>query len=325
MGKSLFMKTLFLFNLAARSLLPRREFRARTSVTRRSSWLLLVLVSIGLVATLRARDAAVTASATAGADYVRARGGQGKLTAQSYVFAEGRYFGGTRRDDSLGLMAFPMLAKGLAGALAKQNFFPAKDEASADLLIRVHWGTTEIFEDPEKEKNLGTMQDAVTAAKNGEGESTDMLALRMAASSLNESERSQMATVDRNAILLGYAHALEKERKVIAVTTTESTLTYELAEERYFVVLMAYDNQARLKEKKSKPLWVTRLSIRAAGTNFTEALPALAKVGSEVFGQQHDDLVRVKTPVSQPGSVKLGELEVLGTEQEKAPATPTRK
>jgi hypothetical protein len=272
-----------------------------------------------LTGVLSAADASIAASATAGSDYVRARDEKGALRPESYVFAEGKFFGGNTHDGSLARMKFADITKVMAVNLAKQNYFPADGIESAQLVIMVHWGTTEIFEDPMRDINLQAAQEAMTAfnAAQEAGGMADPTALNQATSALNMAQQNQMSAINRNAVLLGYARSLERERREMITTNAEITMANELAEERYFVILMAYDNQVRLKDKKSKPLWITRLSVRSPGNNFTEALPALAKVGADIFGQQHDDLVRVKTPLRR-GSVKLGELEVLGTASEKA-------
>lgn len=282
----------------------------------------LAVLSAGAVSF--ARDASIAASATAGSDYVRPRDGKGVPQPESYVFAEGKFFGGATHDGSLNKLTFTEITRTLAVNLAKQSYFPAANVESARLLIMVHWGTTEIFEDPMKDINLQAAQDALAAFNAAQETSgiADPSALNQATSALNMARQDQMAAINRNAVLLGYAHSLERERREMITTNAEITMANELNEERYFVILMAYDNQVRLKEKKSKPLWITRLSVRSPGNNFLEALPALAKAGADVFGQQHDDLVRVRTPLHR-GSVKLGELEVLGMANEKAP--PAKK
>jgi hypothetical protein len=117
--------------------------------------------------------------------------------------------------------------------------------------------------------------------------------------------------VDRNAALLGYQGTLERERAKPVVTTTEMSLSNELNEERYFVVLIAYDYQHLRREKKATPLWITRLSIRSPGNNFTEAMPTLAMAGADAFGKQIDGLVRVKATAAD-ANVKLEELKFLG-------------
>jgi hypothetical protein len=273
-----------------------------------------------------AREAAIAASATAGSDYARARDAQGKVLPESYVFAEGRYFSGVTHDGSLERMTFPQVTRILAPSLAKQSYFPAANVQSADLVIMVHWGVTEVFEDPMKDLHQDDLNNAVSNynASIAASGTADPSALNMALSDRESAQNSTLSAINRNATLLGYSRALAKERKLAMPTTEERTMMEELAEERYFVVLFAYDNHSRQKNKKPRLLWVTRLSVRSPGTNFSEALPALAQVGAGVFGQQHDDLMRVDTPLRQ-GKVTLGDLEVLGTTTDQAPAATKTK
>ena len=101
----------------------------------------------------------------------------------------------------------------------------------------------------------------------------------------------------------------------MVASVQEQTMRMELAEERYFVVLMAYDYQFMKREKKPKLAWVTRLSIRGPGNNFTEALPALALAGAEVYGRNLDSLERIKVRDLPGGEVIMGDLKVIGVEE----------
>jgi hypothetical protein len=125
--------------------------------------------------------------------------------------------------------------------------------------------------------------------------------------------------MERNAALLGYRRSLEKERTKALPSTQELTMSVELNEERYFVVLMAYDYQFMRREKKPKLLWVTRLSMRSPGNNFTEALPALAFAGADVYGKSLDGLQRVRVN-DREVEVKMEDFKVLGTVEDKAEA-----
>jgi hypothetical protein len=95
----------------------------------------------------------------------------------------------------------------------------------------------------------------------------------------------------------------------------------ELAEERYFVVLMAYDYQLLKTQKKPRLLWVTRMSMRSLGKNFTEAVPSLTRVAADFFGQGRDDITRVETKLRE-GQVEIGELRVIDPVALPAGATP---
>jgi len=190
----------------------------------------------------------------------------------------------------------------------------------AQLIFMVHWGMSMASEDPWKDINPQGAQEA-RATFGAEQEAkglADPTALNSATSAMGMARQGVQDAVNRNAVLLGFARSLERERQQMMTSTAEITMSNELNEERYFVILMAYDNQTRLKERKSRLMWVTRLSVRSPGNNFAEALPALARVGAEVFGRQVDGLVRVKAPLGR-GTVTIGELEVLGQAAEKTP------
>ncbi|HTL51238.1 MAG TPA: hypothetical protein VL860_01555, partial [Planctomycetota bacterium] len=100
--------------------------------------LLIVLLAAALPAGLEAGFGHVIAlSSTARPDYVRPADGSGQPAAQTYVFSPGHFFAGTTRDGSLERMDFIEVARSLAPNLARQNYFPTKDVAAADLTIIV--------------------------------------------------------------------------------------------------------------------------------------------------------------------------------------------
>jgi hypothetical protein len=88
----------------------------------------------------------------------------------------------------------------------------------------------------------------------------------------------------------------------------------ELEDNRYFVVLMAYDFQLLWKEKKHKLLWETRFSIRQRHNEFDRQLASMAKEASRYFGQDSHGIIRKPLP---EGRVTLGEPKVIGYEPEK--------
>ncbi|HEY0865003.1 MAG TPA: hypothetical protein VGD97_12935 [Lacunisphaera sp.] len=280
-----------------------------------------MLIVGGLAA---AQEASIAASATAGSDYQRPRDANGALQPETYVFAEGQFLGGGTVDRGLEQTTFTQITRTLAVNLAKQNYLPAPDLKSAQLVIMVHWGMTLVSEDPMKDINLQRAQEALAtfSAEQEANGLADPTALNSATSAMGMARQGVQDAVNRNAVLLGFARSLQRERQQMMTSTAEITMSNELNEERYFVILMAYDNQTRLKERRSRLMWVTRLSVRSPGNNFSEALPALARVGADVFGRQVDGLVRVKAPLGR-GTVTIGELEVLGQAGEKTP--PARK
>ncbi len=288
------------------------------------SWAALVGLAL-LAATnlIAGKNDAVVISSTAAADYVRPLDEKGKAVPETYVFMEGKHLGGGTVDGSEARMTFTEITHTLATNLAKQSYFPTKDLAAAGLLIRVFWGTTLTYEDPQRDQNIAAINSAMSNMRSATegGGVADPGELKMA---LGESEGPAggvEGAIARNAALLGYKRTLIKESQKIVASLEEQTMRMELAEERYSVVLMAYDYQYMKREKKPKFAWVTRLSIRGPGNNFTEALPALALAGAEVYGRNLDSLERVKVRDLPGGEVILGELKVIGT----AEITPRTK
>jgi len=277
---------------------------------------------------------AVAVSASAIPAYVRATDAKGQPLPQTYVFTEGLELAGTTADGSTKKIHFDELTRTLAVSLAKQNYFPTRDVPAADIVIRVYWGTTVVYEDPVKQLTVESLNSAMQTYRNnygapmgafGEpGTIADPGDINQNLQQLNTSQMSAAMAIDRNAALLGYQGALEQERRKPVVTATETSLTGELTEERYFVVLIAYDYQHLREKKKATPLWITRLSIRAPGNNFAEAMPILALAGADAYGKQLDGLVRVRASTTE-ARVKLDELKFLGEVKTGAPAKEPTK
>ena len=256
----------------------------------------------------------ITYSATAAPGYIRPADPAGRLRPESYVFSPGKFFGNGTRDKGLESAKFEKIAQILAPNLAKQDYFPSKDSKDADLVIIVHWGTTQVYEDPNKTDTAANLSGAAASYQAdfaANGMLADPSALNGAIMNGEQDEVLRRRYEAENAALLGYKGTLDKSRREMMMTEEERTLRYDLQDERYFVVLMAYDYRSVQVDHKPKLLWVTRLSVRSNGNNFQEALPALSRTGSEVFGKQIDGLVRVRRSMKAP-TVKLGELEVVG-------------
>jgi len=268
----------------------------------------------------------VAINATAIPDYVRPVDAQGTPRGESYVFTEGRFFGGRTADSSLTWMKFDEVVKILAPTLARQNYFPTREASSADLLLMVHWGTTDIHEDPLEVRNAENLNAALNAYQSAAAEDSgnaDPGALNAAIGERKHASTSAQGAIARNAALLGYKPSLEREQRRLFPSAEEHTMNEELNEERYFVVVIAYDYQFLRNEKKSRRLWATRISIRSLGNNFVESLPAIAEAGAAVYGRNVDHLVRVKAR-SRDGRVDLGDLKILGTVESSTAATKAR-
>ena len=95
-----------------------------------------------------------------------------------------------------------------------------------------------------------------------------------------------------------------------ALEVRKQDMLNELEEDRYFVVLMAYDFQLLEKEKKHKLLWETRFSIRERNNQFDKQLASMASEASKFFGKDSRGLNHDPLP---EGRVELGEIRDLGT------------
>jgi len=245
---------------------------------------------------------------------------QGKPRAESYVFAEGQYFGGKTSDTSLARTEFNEIIQVLAPPLAKQNYFPTKEVKDANLLLMVHWGTTRIFEDPLKEslvENTNRAFNEYRAVAEPKG-IADPSVLNTAILDQRYESAGVHGAIARNAALLGYKTTLQREQHKLFPSPEEQTINEELREERYFIIVMAFDYQLLRKEKKSRLLWITRMSVRSPGNKFEQAIPAIAQAGAEVYGRHVDGLVRVKAN-ARGGQVYLGDLKTVGPDHGAVP------
>ena len=126
------------------------------------------------------------------------------------------------------------------------------------------------------------------------------------------SQNSQRDREDwQNAQILGYDSALAATTglEFTALGQRRQDLLDEIEDNRYYVVLMAYDFQALARKKEHKLLWEIRYSIRQRGSDFDQQLSAMTEAAARYFGQDSHGLIRKRPPTE---SVKLDELKILG-------------
>jgi hypothetical protein len=259
----------------------------------------------------------VAVSSTTSVDYVRGKLDSGAPKPETYLFFQGKFFGGTTRDPNLERAQFNDIAQTLAKNLVKQEYYPTKDQKNADLLLVVHWGATTVYENPNRHDDLDRKQNAVLA-EQAAGPSTDHAAVNLELAIGDLEQRVQENSLLYNARLLGYSQELTKDQsKVVAnatrVTSNEASLYLDLNEERYFVILMAYDFHTMKKGVRPKLLWSTRFSIRAPGNSFTASLPVMSRVAADYYGQAVDGLKFEKTNTPPEGKVEVGVPTVVGS------------
>jgi hypothetical protein len=272
--------------------------------------------------------------------YVRPTLADGAIKHQTYVMANGGHESGLRRDASIENVRFPGIVRIMGKHLAKQKFYPAREGKAADLLLVVYWGTTKPFDDGGYQATflnavqafetagvggfLGSTTPAVRLINSypGEGLSTADLglsgALDSAMISIGMANQMRDAANRRNANLLGYMKELNERDNISRWAGAGSgydDLMADIENERYYVVIGAYDFQEALRGKNKKLLWSTRVSIDAQGERFDERLTAMLATASRYFGEESGRLVRRYQDVPR---VDLGELKTLGLVSDRA-------
>jgi hypothetical protein len=82
----------------------------------------------------------------------------------------------------------------------------------------------------------------------------------------------------------------------------------EVAHNRYYVVLQAYDFRLAWKEKKLNLLWEARISIEEDDNDFDRSIEPMLAAAKSLFGQESDGLQRRFVP---EGRVTAGPQKVI--------------
>ncbi len=113
---------------------------------------------------------------------------------------------------------------------------------------------------------------------------------------------------EHNARLLGYAQEINNKDDATRFGGRGSyfnDLMSDIEEERYYVVISAYDFKSATQQGKRKLLWATRVSIRAQGNRFDEQLKTMLANAGGYFGQETHDLIRQY----HSGTVRMDDLK----------------
>ncbi len=308
-------------------------------VTRGLCRLIVTAACCAAATRARADDGVITAVySLVSDDYARARLPDGSLLPESYTFGEGGHLAGPMRDDSVDKLSFLELAKIVAVPLAEQKYVSAgeRDPNDTRILIMIYWGKTSGTENssssvafqnlqsnqvgppppppPPPSGNNHVSPGSANAAAVEQSARENAFSGALAAVSAENNLRNQIDA--QNAALLGYDGELAASAslEMTAFRLRHQDLISEIEENRYLVVLMAYDFQELWKHKKHKLLWVTRMSVRERGTDFGKVLPAMVKYGSQFFGKDSQGLLRKPLPL---GRVDIGDVKTLGVVPEK--------
>jgi hypothetical protein len=243
-------------------------------------------------------------------------------------------------DPSLDRLGFAKLVKILAVPLAKQGYQPGREMGGIDQLLVVHWGRTVGWDSHgygdaygSLNRTFDTMKSAfpdlspyssgptlpgvpqasartlgVGGAPGAAGELENMLLML----ALQEDARNRMN--GRTARLLGYQSTIAHLPVFFGsmVCMDRADLIDEIEDDRYYVVLAAYDFPATLKNRQPKILWITRFSLQTHGNEFDRSIDRMVQAAAAYFGRSSDGLRRERL---SGGSAVSGELKVINYEE----------
>lgn len=178
------------------------------------------------------------------------------------------------------------VAKLLAKALATQNYYVVGAQTPAPTLLLVfHWG----YMNPQID-DLGDAENPQQQFWN---------------------QREMLALVAGNTL------------KNIGVFDFKRDDVLQAArDERYFVLISAYDFAAA-KEKKKKLLWQAKLSTPSNGVSLAEVLPGMISAGGPHFGRETKLPAMVNAPIAKEGKVEIGTPTIV--DETGQPAAPKKK
>jgi hypothetical protein len=288
---------------------------------------------IGIAAVLavsaRAADPEVIAIASkASKDYHRKKLPDGTFQPETYAFGKGDNLG-ARVDPTVDRLDFMDVARTIAVPLAEKGYVPTQDPKTTNLLIMVYWGTTQAPEYATESSSHDLAQKAtqaqaaaVTALRDAikpqeqraaQAELADADSQLLTANIAIQAENQRREDTDmRNATLLGYDSwwvATNSAMGGSPLGRRRADMEAELEEDRYFVVLSAFDYQALVRQKKTRFLWEVRFSIREHGNAFDSRLAAMVARASDYFGRDSGGLQHVDLP---EGKVEIGPVKSLG-------------
>jgi hypothetical protein len=244
--------------------------------------------------------------------YARTKLADGSCKPETFALGEGGHHSGLVRDDSIDRLPFGELAHVLAPYLARQNYVATPSLEKTDLMIVVHWGTTIPYNRGSYQTALDSLCDATASSGEGMTMGGDLISYF---TMMNMENAMRDRSNALNGALLGYSSELDRVGFAYAppgfgprTSSCFSDLISDLEDERYYVVLAAFDFQLAWKKKQLKPLWITRVSIRTHRNRFDQQAETMIASASRYFGQDSRVLIRDLVP---EGKVKIGEPKVL--------------
>jgi hypothetical protein len=309
-------------------------FPVKTTLTPLAPLLLLACLAAPLVSlSLRAEEVEAISSKTA-KDYVRKKLPDGTYQPETYTFGKGDNLSGARVDETADSLDFMTVARAVSVPLAQKRYLPTQDPKTTNELIMVYWGTTRAPEFATESNShylaqqandmrqralqTGTMSGGTTTPSSvAQIANKEMLAeadnaMLVANIGIQAENQRREDTDMKTATLLGYDSWWVSANAAMdgtAMALRKRDMQAELEEDRYFVVLTAFDYPMLVNKKKSKFLWEVRFSIREHGNQFDRRLPAMIALASDFFGRNSNGLQHIDVP---EGRVEIGPVKSLG-------------
>jgi hypothetical protein len=306
----------------------------------RRSTILGALVTACLIVSQAAQvsaDEVVAISSKVSNGYVRQKRPDGTFAVETYAFGKGDDWNSARVDASTDKLDFMTVARTVAVPLSTQNYLPTRDQKTTRLLIMVYWGTTRapeyathsnslrLADIANREQNQAAM--ATSHALAGQGKSVGSnpgdvkvakleqaaadADMRAALEGLQAENQRREDTDAKTVALLGYDSWWLKTEQASGGgerALRKADMLDELEQDRYFVVLMAYDFQ-EMTRRKSKLLWEIHMSVREHSNEFDKRLPGMAADAAAYFGRDSGGLNHLVLP---EGHVEVGAVKSLG-------------
>ena len=171
--------------------------------------------------------------------------------------------------------------------LANQNYFvcPPDKSHTPDVILVFNWGclNPDRVTQPAPPNEINPYQDKDPEAN---GDADDMAVV------VND---RQMLDLVGGATLQNLNS--DSDREAVADRAQEN---------RYFIVISAFEFPTSTHDQKKVPLWQAKLSVPSAGVTYDDIAEVMIKTGSPFFGRETPTPKRVTIPVIPEGRVLLG-------------------
>ncbi len=220
---------------------------------------------------------------------------------QSYHMMKGRFYPGNIKENWEQSMPIDDIIKDVSVYLERNDYHLANESEESDLVIVLHYGISPGNRSNSELSGLTQNDQDDTIFRMSHRSRREISSMRSI--EFQEDIRRKFLKIDNNedfslVELLGMDEAYRIRSSFGSERQILDTL---MRDERYFVILMAYDSNNFGNNKK--PLWSTHYNIRAKGQTFEQAIKDMNLVAGGYFGENNEELVRFR--VTKKARAKL--------------------